>query len=93
MFLEFLVVILPSIFGLTMELVSKSIRERWYYRLGIVVFEISLSGLTYLQIYRSLKVAAQEQQKAVEETSKKVSANVSESVSKTVSKSLSDQYA
>ena len=93
MFLEFLVVILPSIFGLTMELVNKSIRERWYYRMGIVLFGISLSGLTYLEIYKSHKDAAKEQQTAIEETSNKVSASVSESVSKSVTKSVTDQYA
>lgn len=93
MYLEFLVIILPTLFGLSIELVSKSIRERWYYRLGVVLFGLSLSGLTWLQISRSHKAAAKEQQTAIEETSKRVSASVSESVSKNVSKSVSEQYA
>jgi hypothetical protein len=92
MFLELLVILLPTIFALSIEVVSKEMKERPYYRIGIIGFGILLSGLTWLQIYRAHKQAAKEQEIAIEETSERVSSKVSESVSRSVTKSVSEQY-
>jgi hypothetical protein len=83
------VVLLPTLFAVGIELVSKEIRDNRYWKWGVLAFGVVISALTGTQIYRANKNGAANTQKAIEETSSKVSASVSESVSKT----LSSQYA
>jgi hypothetical protein len=95
--LSWAVVILPTAFALGIEVVSKEIRDRPYWRLGVIAFGIGLSSLTWFQMSRATNAANTDRKKAIVETSEKVSArvsaSVSESVSKSVTKAVSDQYA
>ena len=92
MFLEYLIVILPFVFGLSIEIISKNVRERPYYRGAVILFGLVLSALTWFQMSRARKASSIERDSAVVETSKRVSAEVSESVSRSVTKSVSEQY-
>jgi hypothetical protein len=94
--LSWAVVILPTAFALVIEVVSKEMKERPYWRVGVIAFGIGLSSLTWFQMSRATKEANADREKAIVETSEKVSskvsASVSESVSKSVTKAVSDQY-
>jgi hypothetical protein len=82
--LAWAVVVLPTVFAVGIEVVSKEIKEHPYWRVGVIVFGIGLSSLTWFQMSRANKEAFFERQTAVEETSQRVSASVSESVTKAV---------
>lgn len=86
--LAWAVVILPTIFALGIEVVSKEIREHPYWRIGVIVFGIGLSSLTWFQMSQATKVANREQERAIERVSAKVSESVSKSVSESVSSSV-----
>src|SRR5579859_395677 len=90
--LAWAVVILPTVFALGIEVVSKEIKEHPYWRIGVLAFGIGLSALTWFQISRATKAATVDRENAIVETSRRVSATVSESVSKSVTKSVSEQY-
>lgn len=87
--LAILVVILPTAFAIAVELVSKDIKDRPYWRVVVLVFGFGTSGLTGYQMWRADDHAARDRQEAILETS----AKVSESVTKSVGKTLSEQYA
>jgi hypothetical protein len=76
MILSWVVVILPSIFAFTLEVVSKTIKERLVWRIAVVVFGIGLSALTGLQISRADKIATKDRDDAVMATAVKTSAMV-----------------
>jgi hypothetical protein len=86
------VVLLPTLFALAVEIVSKEIKEHPYWRAAVLAFGIGLSALTWFQLSRATKEAAVDREAAIQETSRKVSGDVSEAVSKSVSKSVADQY-
>jgi hypothetical protein len=91
--LEWVVIIAPTLFALGIEVIDEKKRkdnEAW--RIGVVMFGVALSALTWFQISHAHKAAAKEQEHAIEETSERVSERVSESVSKSVTKSVSEQY-
>ncbi len=46
--LSFAVVVLPTVFALSIEVVSKSVRENPYYRVAVVIFGLTLSALRRL---------------------------------------------
>jgi len=46
-------VILPTLFAVGIELVSKEIRKHPYWRVGVIAFGFSVSALTWLQIQRA----------------------------------------
>jgi len=86
------VVLLPTIFAVVLELVNDEIKKSIGWRIGVMVFGLSLSVLTAYQMVRATKAANTDREQAIRETSTDVSASVSESVSKSVTKSVSDQY-
>jgi len=86
------VVLLPTLFAVGIEMVSKEIKEHLYWRIVVLTFGVGLSVLTWFQMSRANKAASIDRGNAIVETSEKVSAKVSESVSKSVTKSVSDQY-
>src|SRR5216684_158795 len=86
------VVLLPTLFAVGIEVVSKEIKAHPYWRIAVLAFGLGLSALTWFQMSQATKAANTERAKAIVETSEKVSAQVSESVSKSVTKALSDQY-
>ena len=92
MFLEWIVIVLPTLFAVSIEILTRSMREHTLYRLGVIFFGIGLSALTWFQISRAHRTASAEQENAIVETSKRVSAEVSASVSESVTKSVSEQY-
>jgi hypothetical protein len=87
--LSWMVVILPTLFAVGIEIVSRGIKERPYWRVAVIAFGLGLSSLTWLQMSRANKAASIDRQTAIIETSRQVSAEVSKSVTKTVT----DQYA
>lgn len=60
--LAVLVVILPTLFAVVLEAVSKEIKERPYWRIGVLAFGVGLSALTWLQIARADSLHGHEQQ-------------------------------
>ena len=67
--LSWAVVILPTLFALGIEVVSKEIKEHPYWRAAVLTFGLGLSVLTGLQIHRADKVHGGEldaQKQAVE---------------------------
>lgn len=87
--LAWLVIILPALFGLLIELVSKDVREHRFWKVAVVVFGIGLSLLTFYQIHRADKKADADRTNATIETSQRVSKQVTESVTR----ALKEQYA
>jgi hypothetical protein len=87
------VVLLPTLFAVGIEVISKEIKEHPYWRIGVLSFGVGLSALTWFQMSRATKAANVDREQAIVETSEKVSAKVSESVSKSVTKAVSEQYA
>jgi hypothetical protein len=47
------VVSLPTVFAGVVEVISEEIRKHPYWRIGVLLFGVALSALTYLQISRS----------------------------------------
>ncbi len=96
--LEAFVVIGPTAFAITVEIVSEKVRKDPFWKWGVAVFGIALSALTYWQIGRQEKSASVEQKQAVERVSAEVTTNVTASVTKAVGeqyqgivKNLTDQ--
>lgn len=90
--LGWMVVILPSLFGIGIALIDDRIRKDWKRRWGVIAFGFALSALTWIQMSRAAKAADRDRNEAITQTSERVSAKVSESVSKSVTKALSEQY-
>lgn len=86
------VVLLPTLFAVGIEVVSKEIKEHPVWRIAVLAFGVGISVLTWFQISRAAAVANREREQAIVETSERVSAKVSESVSKSVSKAVGEQY-
>jgi hypothetical protein len=82
--LGWLVIILPTLFALGIEVVSKEIKEHPGWRIGVIIFGVGLSALTWFQMSRTNKANNVDRENAIVETSKRVSAAVSESVTKAV---------
>jgi hypothetical protein len=59
--LTVLVVILPTLFAVLLEAVSKEIKEHPYWRIGVLTFGIGLSALTWIQISRADRIHDNEQ--------------------------------
>jgi len=87
------VVLLPTLFAVGIEVVSKEIKQHPYWRVAVLAFGIGLSALTWFQMSRANKIASTDRQAAIVETSKQVSAAVSESVTKAVTKQYQDVVA
>ncbi len=87
-----IVVILPTLFALGIEAVSKEIKEHPYWRIGVIAFGVGLSALTWFQMSQANEAARADREAAVVDTSKRVSAAVSESVTQSVTKAVSEQY-
>ena|ERR1700741_453719 len=71
---------LPTLFAVGIEVVSKKIKEHPYWRFGVLVFGVGLSVLTWFHMSRATRQANSDREKAIIETSERVSAKVSESV-------------
>jgi hypothetical protein len=82
--LAWLVILLPTLFALSIELVSKEIKEHPYWRFGVAIFGIGLSGLTWFQISRADKLATAERQAVTAEVSENVRKTVTEQYERTV---------
>src|SRR5216684_61281 len=87
--LAVLVILLPTLFAVVLEVVSKEIKENAYWRVGVLAFGMGLSALTWFQVSRATKAADADRQNAIVETSQRVSAEVSKSVTQAVT----NQYA
>jgi hypothetical protein len=87
------VLTLPILFGFSIEIVPKNVRENPYYRLCVAVFGIALSALIWFQMSRADRIAKGDRESAIAETATRVSGTVSESVSKSVTKAVNEQYA
>jgi arginine exporter protein ArgO len=68
------VVLLPTLFAVGIEGVSKEIKQHPYWRRIVFTFGIGLSVLTWFQMSRANKTATIDRQNAIVETSKRVSA-------------------
>jgi hypothetical protein len=90
--LALIVVILPTLFALGIEVVSKEIKDHRYWRIGVIAFGVGLSALTGFQMSQAHKEARVDQEAAIVDTSRRVSAAVSESVTQSVTKAVSEQY-
>ncbi|MGA2457337.1 MAG: hypothetical protein ABSF85_07205 [Terriglobales bacterium] len=66
------VIVLPTLFAVGIEVVSKEIRDDKRWRWGVIVFGVILSGLTFWQQSRALKNAHRDQEDAIERTAQKV---------------------
>jgi hypothetical protein len=87
--LAWVVVIAPTFFALGLEVIDERIRRHFYWRIGVIVFGLSLSGLTWWQ--QSREILAREN--AVRETSQQVAAETSKQVTKAVTEQYSQMVA
>lgn len=78
------VVLLPTLFAVGIEVASKEIKQHPYWRVGVLLFGVGLSGLTWVQMSRATKAAAKDREAAILETSQRVSTDVSKSVTQAV---------
>ncbi|HEV2489795.1 MAG TPA: hypothetical protein VGT03_08300 [Candidatus Acidoferrales bacterium] len=92
--LMFAVVIGPTLFAISVELMSEGVRKHWLWRYVVIIFGLSLSALTLWQISRQETSANIAQESAIErvasETSQKVTQTISEQYKGIVS-NLTDQ--
>lgn len=88
--LTWAVVILPSIFALAIEVVSKTIKERLVWRIAVIVFGIGLSALTGLQISRADKIATKDRDNAIIATAVETSSRVNSQMKGNVISALED---
>jgi hypothetical protein len=92
--LMFAVVTGPTLFAVAVEAMSEGVRKHWFWRYGVMIFGLLLSGLTWWQISRAEESASIAQEAAIErvttETSERVTKVVSEQYQKVVT-SLTDQ--
>jgi hypothetical protein len=90
------VVLLPTIFAVVIELVSEDIKKSGFWRVGVLVFGVVLSILTFYQIHRADGIAAKDREDAIEKTSQSVSEKVVPKVaaetSANVTEALNQQY-
>ena len=82
------VVLLPTLFAVVIEMVSKEIKEHPYWRVGVALFGISLSLLTGFVLYRNDRIARNDREGAIRETSKQVAAETT----KIVTEAMGKQY-
>ena len=61
-FLEWSTVVLPTLFGLAMEIVGSRTKKHWAWRISVVAFGMGLSTLVYYQQHLSRKASAEEKQ-------------------------------
>lgn len=66
--LVFAVLVLPILFGLSIEVVPKRVRENPYYRLAVVLFGIMLTALIWFQMSRANTLAKRERESVIQET-------------------------
>jgi len=76
------VVLLPTLFAVGIEVVSKEIKELPYFRVVVVAFGVGLSVLTWFQMSRSDKTAKAERKSAISETATNVTANIGSALTK-----------
>lgn len=74
------VVLLPTLFAVGIEVVSKEIKDHLYWRIAVLAFGVGLSALTWFQMSRAARNAAIEQENAIERTATKVSEQVAPKV-------------
>jgi len=86
--LGWLVIIMPTLFALGIEVIDERVRKNRSWRIGVIVFGISLSALTWSQQTRSLRAAASDRETAIKETSKRIA----EDTSRNVTEALKSQY-
>lgn len=80
------VVLLPTLFALVIEVVSKEIKEHPHWRLGVITFGIGLSALTGFQLYRNDRIARNDRESAINETSKRVATETTKNVTEAIGK-------
>lgn len=87
--LAFVVVIAPTVFAIGIEVIDRRIRERPYWRFGIIGFGLALSGLTWLQLSRETTA----RENAIRDTSQQVAAETSKQVTRAVTEQYSQMVA
>jgi hypothetical protein len=88
--IEFLAVILPTLFAVGIEVVSKKIKDHRYWRFGVIAFGVVVSILTGFQIWKAKEEANADRQGAITETSDRVSKSVSQSVSQQYAQTINN---
>lgn len=88
--LSWAVIILPTLFALTLEFVNEEIRKHRVWKVGVIVFGILLSVLTFWQQKRAATNADTAQRKALDENASKVAKETTDNVSTAVGKPLTD---
>jgi hypothetical protein len=73
----FAVVIGPTLFAVGVEVMSEDARKSQFWRCGVVLFGVFLSGLTWWQISRQEEHEKSERKNAIEDTASKTAAKVS----------------
>jgi hypothetical protein len=90
------VVLLPTLFAVGIELVSKEVKERPFWRVAVLVFGVGLSLLTWFQMSLAAEKAATDQENAIQKTAAEVSNQVAPRVaaetSSKVTESLNRDY-
>src|SRR5262250_333906 len=82
--LALIVVLGPTIFAIAIEAIDEQIRKHRYWKFGVIVFGLTLSGLTALQLKTQRRTSARERESAIKETSDQVTAAVTEKFKQTV---------
>ena len=85
------VVLLPTLFAVGIEVVSKEIKEDPYWRVAVLAFGIGLSVLTWLQMSRAAKNAAADQEHAIQRTATEVSNQVAPRVAAETSSRVTEK--
>ena len=67
------VVLLPTLFAVGIEVVSKEIKEHLNWRIAVLGFGVGLSVLTWFQMSRAANNARKDQEDAIKTTATKVS--------------------
>jgi hypothetical protein len=88
--LTFSVVVLPIIFGISVEVVPKRVRENPYYRAGMVLFGFIISALIWIQMSRATKTAGTERQSAIIETAAETASRVNVTLKENVLGALNE---
>ncbi len=86
--ISFAVVILPTLFALGIEVIDEKFRKNTRWRCGVIVFGVTLSGLTLWQQSRSANAAKVDQEIAIQKTA----ATVATETAARVTGSLNNQY-
>jgi hypothetical protein len=84
------VIILPTLFAVALELVSKEIRDNRIWRWGVLLFGIILSALTFWQQARATFNAQRDQELAIQKTAEKLSSDIAPRVAAETSGRVTD---